>query len=595
MIRTSPFSHQPFDRLDRQPFTLQQGQMFFGKVNKLFSNGTAEVVVGKERFVAKLETPLEVAGKYLFQVQMKDGQVVLKVMSSNQPITSHHQLLTSLSLPYLPIYETLLAWMEKEHIQLSKANLLQLAQWLADVEDQSQALNVLKQMLQRGLPLEKDVFFSYLAGTKGDSLTHEINQFLKELHHWNGNTTLKQSLLTTGQFIQNGWTRILAQQVWALMFRDGVDGKNASITEWFLTSGDVPKDETWLGLAEKNIRINVTKTEDGKLSFVQLLQKFIPLAKATDPTIGDELFKQLILLEKGDVSSAHVSILAKTLVNAMVHVIQQSPLEITKQPMSQLFQHLFNISPGKIEQLIQHIQAMVQNDSLGENIIPKEMETYIQKIIESSSHPVHWQGRVWKELFGQIMKHLGLGYEGAIGKGEQPLWTEQLKPLLVQLLQEPVPTQLKEQAEHLLMKLNAPAVTQQQMGPLTQVVFQLPLNLFNYETDITFQWTGRKKENGEIDPHFCRVLFYLDLAHLHETIVDMHVQNKIVSITIFQRNETIEQLAQPYLSSLKERLLEKGYRLSTVQFKPLQQKSNLQPSVNTSEETTLYTGVDIRI
>ena len=27
------------------------------------------------------------------------------------------------------------------------------------------------------------------------------------------------------------------------------------------------------------------------------------------------------------------------------------------------------------------------------------------------------------------------------------------------------------------------------------------------------QWSGRKKENGQIDPSFCRVLFYLELEN----------------------------------------------------------------------------------
>ena len=45
------------------------------------------------------------------------------------------------------------------------------------------------------------------------------------------------------------------------------------------------------------------------------------------------------------------------------------------------------------------------------------------------------------------------------------------------------------------------------------------------------EWNGRMKENGKIDSEFARIMFYLQLDTLEETVVDMQVQNRIVTIT----------------------------------------------------------------
>ncbi|CAN7546344.1 hypothetical protein LJR015_005369 [Peribacillus frigoritolerans] len=63
--------------------SLKNGQILFGKVNKVFLNQTAEVQVGHQKMVATLDIPLRTGVKYWFQVQQPiEGCVVLKALDS---------------------------------------------------------------------------------------------------------------------------------------------------------------------------------------------------------------------------------------------------------------------------------------------------------------------------------------------------------------------------------------------------------------------------------------------------------------------------------------------------------------------------------
>ena len=136
----------------------------------------------------------------------------------------------------------------------------------------------------------------------------------------------------------------------------------------------------------------------------------------------------------------------------------------------------------------------------------------------------------------------------------------------------------------------------QESGPIQQFVVQLPLSFLKNPTDVTIQWSGRKKEDGQIDPSYCRVLFYLELENLHDTMVDMQVQNRILKITVMNENEYLKQLAEPFIKVLKENLKKINYTLSTIDF-----THSVHTGVEESKNPTSYfksnhySGVDVRI
>lgn len=88
-------------------------------------------------------------------------------------------------------------------------------------------------------------------------------------------------------------------------------------------------------------------------------------------------------------------------------------------------------------------------------------------------------------------------------------------------------------------RITAQQILSQENGPIQNLLLTIPLNLGSTKTDLTLQWSGRKTKEGKIDPDYCRVLFYLELEHLEETVIDMQVQNRIIKVTV------INGLVQP--------------------------------------------------
>ncbi|GAE43628.1 hypothetical protein [Mesobacillus boroniphilus] len=111
------------------------------------------------------------------------------------------------------------------------------------------------------------------------------------------------------------------------------------------------------------------------------------------------------------------------------------------------------------------------------------------------------------------------------------------------------------------------------------------------------QWSGKKTEDGKIDADFCRVLFYLKLEHLDDVIVDMQVQNRIMSVQIFNENPTLRKMAEEMTPLLKLKLAEIDYHLSSVHFHvPGQsQTGRNQRSLAELYGQKEYSGVDIKI
>ena len=101
--------------------------------------------------------------------------------------------------------------------------------------------------------------------------------------------------------------------------------------------------------------------------------------------------------------------------------------------------------------------------------------------------------------------------------------------------------------------MNGPLLASGETGVQHQLVMQVPLEFFGKRIDATLQWNGRMKEDGKIDPSFARILFYLDLHSLDKTIIDMQVQNKIITITVYNADRSLKSVGRPMLETLQGR------------------------------------------
>jgi len=83
------------------------------------------------------------------------------------------------------------------------------------------------------------------------------------------------------------------------------------------------------------------------------------------------------------------------------------------------------------------------------------------------------------------------------------------------------------------------------------------------------------------------------MESMKETVIDMQVQNRVVSVTVFNENNDIIPLAEPLKAALKKGLAEKEYQLSGVFIKQFEKaQPEITPVVEQQEE---HSGVDFRI
>jgi hypothetical protein len=140
-------------------------------------------------------------------------------------------------------------------------------------------------------------------------------------------------------------------------------------------------------------------------------------------------------------------------------------------------------------------------------------------------------------------------------------------------------------------------IAQDPTGPMQQMVMQLPISFRDTQTDVTLQWSGRKTKNGKIDPDYCRILFYLDLQNLKQTVVDMQIQNKLIHVSVLNDTKEIESIIPVLTPTLKEKLENLGYKLSFIKVIPFSEnkKMDLRHINSSSVLNEYYKGVDIKI
>lgn len=245
--------------------------------------------------------------------------------------------------------------------------------------------------------------------------------------------------------------------------------------------------------------------------------------------------------------------------------------------------------------------STVQLETVLRQLTGRLLETPPNETRAESS--VNWEnGKEISQLLKQTVKVLGLQYEHDISILEKEQMLEDklmaLKPLLMKTLEESSDQNVKDKIDQLLTRITGTQlINSEQEGQFQQLLLQLPILLGNHSTDVRFKMMGRKQQNGQIDPDYCRVLFYLELEHLQEMLVDVHVQNRIVNIQIYNEYPDLNLIIKSVQPLLKEKLENHHYHLSSIMVST-KEKENNKKNAATEKLSTLspsMNGVDIKI
>lgn len=611
---------------NNQPLALKQGQVFHGTIKKLYPDQMAEIQVGNQKFIAKLEVPLKAGDAHFFQVTGTDPQAELKVVSgpmtpTASPSQQINQLLESMNLPKSAEMQQLLGHFMKAELPISKEQLIQAEMWLKALPEgisKIDALQTIQKMIELKMPMTNEVFQALMSGQKTSGMATIMENFAQLLAK---DTVmpeqLKQNLMQQVQAIAKPFevetgSVVLAKVLENLTNNAATTSEKMQALSILKESGIIPNQATLQNWSSMN---------EGKAS--QQMQQAGQVVQ-TILTAKPENVAQLIeQLKSWTTNQQFLTNDQKQQINQLIDRFNQLPVTkqtvdiFAKQMQDQLLKafsqntsnHLFtqdikglSVKDHLLSLLKQEVASPLQNEALMRNLVKNSIassQPFIQQIVTQADALVQnsMDSKAMEHAMKTVLKNLGISYEATLGNKSADLQmiAHQLKPQLHTLLQETNMTpQLKEAAEMLMTRMNGMQLSSGENGHQHQLIMQVPLEFFGKRMDATLQWNGRMKDDGKIDANYARVLFYLQMASMQETVIDMQVQNRVVTVTVFNENSQIQSLAEPLKAALKKGLAEKNYQLSGVFMKQFDEDLAVKngPVVEQQEEQS---GVDIRV
>ncbi|WP_163872595.1 hypothetical protein [Paenibacillus favisporus] len=156
-----------------------------------------------------------------------------------------------------------------------------------------------------------------------------------------------------------------------------------------------------------------------------------------------------------------------------------------------------------------------------------------------------------------------------------------LKGLLLQLVQDDAaPPALKEAAQQVISQLTGQQLllNTDRTAPFAQVTLFLPLNGPDGQETASVHVQSRRGPKGELDASNCRLWFDLQMKHLGQTLIDVQIVDRIVSLKVHNDQEWAQSLVEDRRPEIADALSSIGYQLLTLKAAPLPNPAAEQPA-----------------
>lgn len=140
---------------------------------------------------------------------------------------------------------------------------------------------------------------------------------------------------------------------------------------------------------------------------------------------------------------------------------------------------------------------------------------------------------------------------------------ERLKPLLMNYLQQVETPEEKAAITQLLSRMTSFQLLSREEGNLHHVFLPLPIKMHE-EAKEWYVHLSSKKKDEMLDPDYCRVVFMLDMPVFSSVMVDVFIQQKVVSISLQHSYKGMEELLERSSPLLRKSLTAKGFTLSAI-------------------------------
>lgn len=593
-----------------KPLVLNEGQMVHGKIKQLFPGQLAEVQIGDQKMIAKLDVPMRAGDSYYFQVSSVQPEIQLKIISgpTNAQTSTGQQmqnLMQAMQLPKSPEMTTLLSFVLDNKIPISREGLLQAVKLLqmTPSANHQEALQSIQKLLDLKLPLTQSLFQSVL-GVESKAGMHSVMQSLMNALQQDSSVAPDTSskLLQTMSQLQKPFGEVTSQATLGESLKILLDTKQSpelrfSALQLLKDSGVLPRTASL-----PNLQSTLTSTIAQQAGLPPMTQ-----GNLTPPQLGNlnALLAEIPILTAGQKESLIATARSggmQPFANALMQMIGESvaanPGQLTSQGQQKILS-LLNMTqsagsaPNSAETVVaEKMSQLLQNAEKSEHAVIRSLVQNAEATVSATM-----DGKVMKEAMQTILRSFGMNYEAQMmTKGSNPeQLAEQLKPQLLALLNDAsISSTVKNAAEQVIVRMNGGPLLSAENGVNHQLIMQIPLEFFGKKIDATLQWNGRMKDDKKIDADYARILFYLNLHSLAETVVDMQVQNRVVTVTVFNAETALQAIGHPLQERLKDGLSAIGYTLSGVFFKAYTAEKKQQKPV---EKAEVYEGggVDFRI
>jgi len=557
--------------------SLQPNQVIQGTIVKLFPNNQALIQIGQEQRIAQLDTALAVGEKYYFQVVNNEQYMHLKVLGDplEQEVALNVQaLLQQLGLSSDRPLRQFVQHLIQEQIPFDRNTLIQSLPLLSLNDHKQTAFRVIQHMIVRNLPLTENVFQAQQA-----LMTENFTNLLQQIDDQSIQTALKDS--SRGQqllaLIQD-YKQSIPDQQFARHLLQSIQ-ENPLVRDVF----------QGLNVIKSNLSIN-------NRSLFSLLSQRESIFNVELPVL--KVMMQRMVSEQGQITSRIKDFLATWEQELSVHIQEQRPM--SAQRLSLMSEQLRPILQTFLsnEQIVTFNHVLQQHEQLPLllNMLVALGDEHAYEILQQTMTNDFAPKAEFLQQIHHTLAHLGLNYEQLIRDGqvnEQPLT---LKQTLLQMVQQQLPMD-QERIQQLLHFINGLQLQSvEETNHFIYGNFVLPGDKLQLNSDLYMQFQSKKTKDDTIDPNHCRILFFLHLEALDHTIVDMAVQDRIISLTVFNNQQFLKSLVKPLEHSLKRQLSEIDYQLSSITYKPLA-KDDKQISPKTPRQFMRknYSGVDFRI
>lgn len=603
----SKIQHYFYQQRDvEKTLQLREGQIIEGKILKLYPDDKAKVRIGSTTLIAQLETALRVGESYYFQVSESNEQIYLQVVQTEgkNNTANIEALLQQLQIKPTKFNRQFVHNLITSGIPFNRAQLEQAIHILQDQSDKTRALDILQQMMQRKLPIINSVFeaMTTFHTNQFTSLLDSVYQAIQQ-----SSTPLSDKETTFMQLLQpflQQSERININVSQTILHH--IEENPSSIMVYrMLGLLDVHGNQNEI-LTRLQHYIQTKDMHDFPLQYIQHDDEFSQVLSQAKNEINTLLQQESAIVRTTlKVMSIFHPLQTNTLnnqqFNAMIKMIENELLPLLPKQMGQrVAQQLQHASIDKQATMLSMLRA-ISSQEVFSQLAQMEQLLSQQQTNNHQSLPVQQQ---FLAQLTHYLESLGLSMEHDVMQALQAIQDdgtknipqmETIKSLLVQMLQQHTKHQEPmQQLVHFINGLQLQSLTE--TNNMLQAHLLIPGRPFALNEDMFIQFESKKTNDDQIDADYCRIMFVLDLAHLQETIVDMQVQKRIITVTIyndvFSRVETMHTLEK----QMKDNLEQLQYQLSSVHWKPLSERDT-QEFGKPVQKTVPYQqeGFDFRI